>query len=454
MPDAATLDTDFARAHDAIHLWHPMAHPAEMRASPPIVLARAEGITLEDIDGHRSLDAVGGLWCVNLGHSCQPVKDAIRRQLDVLPFFNASRGTTNGPAIELANDLVEFFAPEQLTRAFFTSGGSDAVETALRLARQYHKIRGQHDRVKFISLKKAYHGTHFGGASVNGNANFRRNYEPLLPGCFHIPCPWTYRNPFNEADPERLAKICAALLEDEIKFQGPDTVAAFIMEPVLGAGGVIPPHDSFMPMVRDICRRHGVLLIADEVITGFGRTGAPTGCRLYGVQPDLLCTAKGLTNGYFPLGVVMISQQVAETFESNQDAFGSIGSGYTYSAHPVGAAAGIAALGETQRLKVWSNAAERGTELLTGLRSLQQEYSVVGDVRGRGLMACLELVEDRASKTPIAKERIQRVFAATYRNGVMVRISGNCVIVSPPLVITAADVSKIVSALSRGLAAA
>ena len=244
------------------------------------------------------------------------------------------------------------------------------------------------------------------------------------------------------------------MLEDEIKFQGADTVAAFIMEPVLGAGGVIPPHDSFMPMVRDICRRHGVLLIADEVITGLGRTGAPTGCRLYGVQPDLLCTAKGLTNGYFPLGVVMISERVAEAFESNKDAFGSIGSGYTYSAHPVGAAAGIAALRETQRLKVWSNAAERGTQLLTGLRSLQQEYSIVGDVRGRGLMACLELVEDRAGKTPIAKERINRVFAATYREGVMVRVSGNCVIVSPPLVITAADVGKIVSALAHGRNAA
>jgi putrescine aminotransferase len=454
MPEATMPDVELVRAHNAIHLWHPMAHPAEMRASPPIVLARAEGVTLEDVDGHQSLDAVGGLWCVNLGHSCQPVKDAIRHQLDVLPFFNAFRGTTNGPAIELANLLVQFFAPEKLTRAFFTSGGSDAVDTALRLARQYHKIRGQQDRVKFISLKKSYHGTHFGGASVNGNANFRRNYEPLLPGCFHIPCPWTYRNPFNETDPERLARLCAALLEDEIKFQGPDTVAAFIMEPVLGAGGVIPPHESFMPMVRDICRRHGVLLIADEVITGFGRAGAPTGCRLYGVQPDLLCTAKGLTNGYFPLGVVMISDHVAEAFESNKDAFGSIGSGYTYSAHPVGAAAGIAALRETQRLKVWSNAAERGAELLRGLRSLQQEYAVVGDVRGRGLMACLELVEDRASKTPIGKDRINRVFAATYRAGVMVRISGNCVIVSPPLVISAADVNRIVSALAHGLAAA
>ncbi|MBL8266670.1 aminotransferase class III-fold pyridoxal phosphate-dependent enzyme [Steroidobacter sp.] len=448
------LDSRAASPSTASHLWYPMAHPAEMLAHPPIVLAKAEGVMLEDQTGHRSLDAVGGLWCVNLGHSCEPVKDAIREQLDILPFFNAFRGTSNEPAIDLAAKLAEFFRPEGLTRAFFTSGGSDSVDTALRLARQYHKIRGQHDRVKFISLKKAYHGTHFGGASVNGNANFRRNYEPLLPGCFHIPCPWPYRNPFNETDPQRLAELCAALLEDEIKFQGADTVAAFIMEPVLGAGGVIPPHDSFMPMVKDICTRHGILLIADEVITGFGRAGAPTGSRLYGVQPDLLCTAKALTNGYFPLGVVMIAEQVAQAFESNKDSFGAIGSGYTYSAHPVGAAAGLAALEQIEKLQVWVNAAERGGELLTSLRQLQQEYAIVGDVRGRGLMACLELVEDRASKTPIAKERINRVFAQTYRSGVMVRISGNCVIVSPPLVISAADVQTIAAALARGLAAA
>jgi adenosylmethionine-8-amino-7-oxononanoate aminotransferase len=446
-------DAAFLRENNARHLWHPMSHPAEMRAAPPIVLTEAENVTLVDVDGHRSLDAVGGLWCVNLGHSCRPVKDAMRDQLERLPFFNTFRGTTHAPAIELSERLAKFFAPEGLTRTFFTSGGSDSVDTALRLARQFHKIRKEQDRVKFISLKKGYHGTHFGGASVNGNSNFRRNYEPLLPGCFHIPSPWTYRNPFDESDPKRLAQLCAALLEDEIKFQGADTVAAFIMEPVLGAGGVIVPHDSFMPMVREICDRYGVLLIADEVVTGFGRAGAPTGSRLTGVKPDLLCAAKALTNGYFPLGAVMISERVVQAFESNSDSFGSIGSGYTYSAHPVGAAAGIAALAELERLEVWVNAATRGAELLAGLHALQQKHEIVGDVRGRGLMACLELVSDRSRKTPIGKDAIGRVFAATYRAGVMVRVSGNCVIMSPPLVISAADVRRILEALDVGLAA-
>jgi adenosylmethionine-8-amino-7-oxononanoate aminotransferase len=445
--------SNFIQEHNARHLWHPMAHPAESLAKPPIVVAKAEGVMLEDVDGHRTLDAVGGLWCANLGHSCEPVKQAIRDQLDRLPFYNTFRGTSHERAIELSYDLAEFFAPEGLTRAFFTSGGSDSVEVSLRLARQYHKIRGDKDRTKFISLKKGYHGTHFGGASVNGNANFRRNYEPLLPGCFQIPCPWPYRNPFNETNPEKLADLCAAMLEDEIKFQGADTVAAFIMEPVLGAGGVIPPPDRFMPLVREICTRHGVLLIADEVITGFGRTGALMGCRLYDVKPDLLCAAKALTNGYIPFGAVMISGQVAEAFEANEDTFGMIGTGYTYSAHPVGAAAAIASLAELQRLKVADNAAARGTELLAGLHDLMDKHELIGDVRGRGLMACLELVSDRRKKTPVSKEVVGEIFERTYRAGVMLRISGNILIISPPLVITRDHVRTILDAIDVGLTA-
>ena len=344
-------DSNFLKENNARFMWHPMAHPADMQANPPKVIVGAEGVTLTDVDGHKSLDAVGGLWNVNLGYSCDPIKKAIADQLDQLAYYSAFRGTATGPAIELSHMLSEWFAPDGMLRSFFTSGGSDSVETALRLARQYHKIRGDRDRTKFLSLKKGYHGTHMGGASVNGNANFRRNYEPLLPGCFHIPSPYPYRNPFNETDPERLADLCAAALADEIAFQGPDTIAAFIMEPVLGAGGVIVPHETFMPKVREICDRHGILLIADEVITGFGRSGGWTGSRLWGVKPDMMCIAKAITNGYFPFGAVMIGEKMTEAFESNEDTFGSIGHGYTYSAHPVGAAAALACVPEITRFE-------------------------------------------------------------------------------------------------------
>ncbi len=447
-------DDNFLKANNARHLWHPMAHPAEMQKTPPTIVTGGAGVRITDIDGHQVVDGVGGLWNVNLGYSCQPVKDAIAAQLDRLPYYSIFRGTTNDCVIELAEALKDFFAPDGLSRAFFTSGGGDSVETALRLSRQYHKIRGEAGRVKFLSLKKGYHGTHFGGASVNGNANFRSAYEPMLPGCFHIPAPYTYRNPFNESDPARLAQLCLQALEDEIAFQGAGTIAAFIMEPILGAGGVIPPHPSFMPGVEAICRKNGILLIADEVITAFGRTGAWSGSRLWGVKPDFLCTAKAITNGYFPFGAVMIADAVAEVFEQDTTGRAAIGHGYTYSGHPVGAAAALACLAETLQLNVAGNAAARGAELFAGLQALQAKYEVIGDVRGgHGLMLALELVNDRATKAAPDKALPGRVQAAAYAAGAMVRVSGPNIILSPALILTADEAQVILTALEAGLRA-
>jgi adenosylmethionine-8-amino-7-oxononanoate aminotransferase len=447
-------DSNFLKEHNAKSLWHPMAHPADSLANPPAIITGASGVRISDIDGHEVIDAVGGLWNVNLGFSCQPVKDAIAAQLDVLPYYSTFRGTSNDQVIQLAEVLKDFFAPDGLSRAFFTSGGSDSVETALRLARQYHKIRGEAARTKFLSLKKGYHGTHMGGASVNGNANFRTQYEPLLPGCHHIPAPYTYRNPFHESDPAKLAQLCLQALEDEIAFQGAGTIAAFIMEPILGAGGVIPPHESFMPAVREICTKHGILLIADEVITAFGRTGSWSGSRHWGVQPDFMCTAKAITNGYFPFGAVMIADAVAEVFEQDKTGRAAIGHGYTYSGHPVGAAAALACLQETLRLNVPENAAARGQELHQGLLALQEKHPLIGDVRGgHGLMCAMELVADRASKTPIDKQTTTTLQEVTYQNGAMVRISGPNIILSPPLVLTSQDVQGILTALEAGFAA-
>ncbi|MBD8893282.1 aspartate aminotransferase family protein [Roseibium litorale] len=447
-------DDNFLKENNARHMWHPMAHPADSLANPPDIIVEGEGVEIVDVDGHRTVDAVGGLWNVNLGYSCQPVKDAIAAQLNKLPYYSTFRGTSNDAVIELSAMLRDFFAPDGLSRAFFTSGGSDSVEIALRLARQYHKIRGEAGRVKFLSLKKGYHGTHTLGASVNGNANFRTQYEPLMPGCYHIPAPYTYRNPFNETDPARLAQFCLAALEDEIRFQGAETIAAFIMEPVLGAGGVIPPHESFMPGVRSLCDKYGILLIADEVITAFGRTGSWSGSRHWGVKPEFMCTAKAITNGYFPFGAVMVADGVAEVFENDKSGKGAIGSGYTYSGHPVGAAAAIACLKETERLQVKNNAAARGAELYEGLLKLADKHEAIGDVRGgHGLMCALELVSDRTSKTPVNKQVIGKVHRVTYENGVMVRVSGNNIIMSPPLVLSQQNVQTILSALDAGFEA-
>ncbi|PSL18501.1 aminotransferase class III-fold pyridoxal phosphate-dependent enzyme [Shimia abyssi] len=446
-------DDNFLKENNARHLWHPMGAPGDTQENAPTIIKSAAGATITDLDERTVIDAVGGLWCVNLGYSNDVIKDAIAKQLYDLPYYSAFAGTSNPMAIEASYAVREFFAEDGMARVFFTSGGSDSVETALRLSRQYHRLRGEPTRTKFMSLKKGYHGTHFGGASVNGNNRFRINYEPLMPGCFHLPSPYPYRNPFNETNPAYLAQNVAAAFEDEIAFQGANTIAAFIMEPIQGAGGVIVPDASFMTLMREICDRHGILMISDEVITGFGRTGDWSGARHWGVKPDIMTTAKGITSGYFPVGAALFSDKVAEVFEKGgPDA--AIFHGYTYSAHPVGAAAVVATLSETLRLDTKTNAGLRGTQLYEGVCALAEKHDIIGDVRGgHGLMTGIELVTDRANKTPMDAGSMQRVHAATYEAGTMVRIGGNNILMSPPLTISAAEVDQIIAALDVGFSA-
>ncbi|THD74007.1 aminotransferase class III-fold pyridoxal phosphate-dependent enzyme [Thalassobius vesicularis] len=446
-------DQNFLKENNARQLWHPMGAPADIRANAPTIITSAEGVKITDIDGHSVVDAVGGLWCVNLGYSNNVVKDAIAKQLYDLPYYSAFAGSTNPPAIEAAYAVQEMFAEDGVERVFFTSGGSDSVETTLRLARQYHRLRGEPTRTKFLSLKKGYHGTHFGGASVNGNARFRTAYEPLLAGCFHLPSPYTYRNPYNETDPAKLAQNIAAAMEDEIAFQDPKTIAAFIMEPIQGAGGVIVPDASFMKLMRDICDRHGILLISDEVITGFGRTGDWSGARHWGVKPDMMSMAKGITSGYFPVGAALISGKVAEVFEG-AGSEGGIYHGYTYSAHPVGAAAVTATISETLRLDTKTNAAARGKQLHEGILKLAEKHDIIGDVRGgHGLMHGIEIVSDKAAKTPMDAASMKRIHTAAYQAGAMVRLGMHNILMSPPLTITEAEVQVILDALDAGFSA-
>lgn len=448
------MEQQLLKQNNAEFIWHPMAHPGAMKKAKPDIVARGEGCWIWDIDGHKMLDGVGGLWACNLGHSAKAVRDAIVAQLDELPFYNTFRGTTHPRAIELSTKLVKLMEPDGVASVMFSSGGSDAVETALKLARQYHKLRGEKDRFKFISLRQGYHGVHFGGMSVNGNTNFRRAYEPLLPGCFHIDTPWVYRNPYTE-DPIKLGEICAELLEREIIFQGPDTVAAFIAEPVQGAGGVIVPPANYWPAVRKICDKYGVLLIADEVVTGFGRTGQLFGTRLWGVNADLWCLAKGISSGYVPLGATAISSKVAQVFNDDKTGQAAVGHGYTYSAHPLGAAAALATLDEIERLDVPGNAGRMGAVMQERLRKLEQTCSFVGDVRGIGLMLGIEMVENKVLRTPMPRSSDipARVAKEAYQRGLMVRISGPNLILSPPLVISESEINLLCDVLEASFAA-
>ena len=444
------MTTDELKAANARSLWHPMAHPKAMKDTPPDIIVRGEGSYIWDVDGHKMVDGVGGLWSANLGFGRTEIRDAIVAQLDELPFYNIFRGTTHPRAIELSERVVEMMRPDGVSAVFFSNGGSDAVEGALKLARQYWKIKGQSDRTKFISLKQGYHGVHFGGMSVNGNTNFRRAYEPLLPGCFHVDTPWIYRNPFTE-DPERLAEICANQLEREIVFQGPDTVAAFIAEPVQGAGGVIVPPANYWPLIRQICDKYGVLLIADEVVTGFGRTGELFGTRLWGVKADLWCLAKGISNGYVPLGATAISEKVADVFANGDAGLGAVSHGYTYSAHPVAAAAAMATLNILEREDVLGNVKSQGAHLMSRLTKLGEKSRLIGDVRGIGLMVCLEMVADKKTKAAFGRgaKEVAAVAKEAYRLGAMVRTSGPNIILSPALTINREQIDQLCDALEQ-----
>ncbi len=447
-----TMSADQLRDANARHMLHPMIDPKAVAAAPPLIIDRAQGVHVYDLDGKRYLDTVASLWNVNVGHNRPELKAALIEQVDKLAYYSTFQNTSNPPAIELSARLMRLFAPEKMARVLFSSGGSDAIETAMKLARQYWQLEGRAQRTKFISLKWGYHGVHFGGASLNGNPLFRTAYEPLMPGCFQIEAPYTYRNTWDETDPARLARRCADELDRAIQYQGPDTVAAFVAEPVLGAGGVIVPHESYWPLVRAVCDKHGVLLISDEVVTGFGRIGAMCGARAWGVAPDLMAMAKGINSGYVPLGATLLNERVAAAFDKpGQNA--ALMHGYTYSGHALACAVALANLDIVEREDLPGQAARVGALLQAHLTAFDR-YPQVGDIRGKGLMAALELVSDRASKAPlmVASPFARALVEAARSEGAIVRIQGNRLILSPPLVFTPADVDETVRILHAAFA--
>ncbi|MGE0331771.1 MAG: aminotransferase class III-fold pyridoxal phosphate-dependent enzyme [Ramlibacter sp.] len=442
------------RAANAQHMFHPMIDPKAARATPPLVIERADGVHVWDIDGQRYLDTVASLWNVNVGHNRPEIKAAITAQLDRVAYYSTFQNTSNPPAIELSARLATMFAPEKMVRVLFSSGGSDAVETALKLARQYWQLEGQGGRTKFLSLKWGYHGVHFGGASVNGNPAFRQPYEPLLPGCFQVESPYTYRNPWSERDPARLAALCLEDLERAIQYQGAHTIAAFIAEPVQGAGGVIVPHESYWPGLRRVLDKYGILLISDEIVTGFGRIGSLCGARAWGVAPDLMAMAKGINSGYVPLGATLVNDRVAAAFDK-PGVPAPLMHGYTYSGHPLACAAANANLAIVEAEGLPQRALEVGGYLLERLGELMR-HAHVGEVRGKGLMCAVELVTDRDSRTPLAPPSpyVQALTATARREGAIIRVQGNRLILSPPLVFSRADVDETLRILDSAFEAA
>ncbi len=432
-------------------MLHPMVDPKALREHPPLVIDRADGVYVYDLDGRRYLDCVASLWNVNVGHNRPELKQAIVAQLDKLAYYATFINTSNPPAIELSQRLVELFEQEEMVKVMYSSGGSDAVETAFKLARQYWKLEGQAERTKFISLKYGYHGVHFGGLSASGNPAFRTAYEPLMPGFFHIESPYLYRNPWTD-DHDKLGELCAQELDRAIEFHGARTIAAFIAEPVQGTGGIIVPPPNFWPLVRKVCDKHGVLLIADEVVTGFGRTGSMSGARGWGVKPDIMVLAKGINSGYVPLGATMINRRVASAWDRD-DPLAALMHGYTYSGHPLACAAANAALQIVVNEDLPGNAARQGDYLLERLEPFAHKFKSVGDVRGKGLMIGLELVKDKTTKAPFhpGDPFPKKIMEIARREGAMVRAAGNRLILSPPLVITRDHADAMLDIIERSI---
>ncbi|MFG6082907.1 aminotransferase class III-fold pyridoxal phosphate-dependent enzyme [Paracoccus litorisediminis] len=444
---------NFLRENNARYQFHPMIHPMLSQAHPPQIIVAGDGCRVTDIDGKTYIDGVGGLWNVNVGHNRPEVKQAIIAQMDQISYYSSFAGTATPPSIELSALVCGMADVEEADKIVFSANGSDAVETALKLARQYWRLAGEPGRYKFISLKNGYHGVHFGGVSVNGSPYYRGAYEPLLPGCTQIDTPWTYRNPYSQ-DPEELAQIIADLLDREIRHQGPQTVAAFIAEPVQGAGGVIVPPASFWPKLREVCDRYGVLLIADEVVTGFGRSGSMFGARGWGVKPDIMCLAKGISAGYVPLGATVLNRRVVSAWYQGITPEGFLMHGYTATGHPLACAAALAALDIVIREDLPGNAARQGTRLIEKLKPLADSSSIVGEVRGKGLMIGLDLVADKVSRASLDPSNgiAERVAAYARDEGAIVRPAGSTIILSPPLVINEAECDILASALTAAFA--
>ena len=434
-------------ARDAAHLIHPLHDEALHRRAR--VWVKGDGAILTDADGRECIDGLAGLWNVTAGHGRTELAEAMRAQAAELAYVSGYAGSSNPRAIELAERLAALCYPS-INRFFFTSGGGEATDSSIKMARAYWKLRGKPDKTRVISRIDGYHGVTLAAMSATGLSRYWPLFEPRVPGFSHVPAPDPYRY---EAPPGESQGVAAAdELERAILRQGADTVAMFIAEPVQGAGGVIVPPDDYFPRIREICDRHDVLLVADEVITGFGRTGRLFALDHWGVEPDVVQFAKAITSGYFPFGGIGVSDRLAETLDRAGEPWMHA---YTYSAHPVGCAVALRTLRIIEDERFPEQAAAKGGELLARLRAALADHPHVGDVRGKGLMCAVELVEDRADKRPFPAGRGvgAAVLRAAAERGLVSRVKADTYLLAPPIVVTSAQIERMVEILAESVRA-
>ncbi|MCV2888471.1 aspartate aminotransferase family protein [Ruegeria aquimaris] len=443
--------------NDQIALWdresffHPSTHLA-MHArgeTPSRVIRTGSGVHIEDRDGKRMLDAFAGLYCVNVGYGRPEIAEAIADQARELAYYHAYVGHGTEASITLAKMVMDR-APAGMSKVYFGLSGSDANETNIKLVWYYNNILGRPEKKKIISRWRGYHGSGLMTGSLTGLELFHRKFDLPLSQVIHTDAPYYYRREEAELSEAAFSAQCAARLEELILAEGPHTIAAFIGEPVLGTGGIVPPPAGYWPAIQAVLRKYDILLIADEVVTGFGRLGSMFGSDHYGISPDFITIAKGLTSAYAPLSGSIVSDRVWQVLEQGTDENGPIGHGWTYSAHPVGAAAGVANLKLIDDLGLVENAGRMGAALKQGLTEALAEHPNVGDVRGEGLMCAIELVEDRPVRRMFDPQRkIGPAIAAKMSElGVIARAmpQGDIIGYAPPFCITQQEVDTVVAA--------
>jgi adenosylmethionine-8-amino-7-oxononanoate aminotransferase len=434
---------------DRKHLIHPVINYRVHEARGVTVLESASGAFLRDAAGNELLDAFSGLWCVNVGYGQQSIVDAATAQMQKLPYATGYFHFGSEPAIELAQKLVEV-SPASLQHVYFTLGGSDAVDSALRFITHYFNATGRPSKKHIIALQRGYHGSSTTGAGLTALPAFHRNFDLPLPNQHHLPSPYAYRGDF--ADDTALIAASVAALEAMVAELGAENVAAFFCEPIQGSGGVIVPPVGWLKAMRQSCRKLGILFVADEVITGFGRTGPLFACQGENVEPDLMTVAKGLTSGYAPMGAVLMSDEIYQGI-ANGDAEAVVGHGHTYSAHPVSAAIGLEVLRLYHEGGLLANGVARAPRFAQGLDALLA-HPLVGDSRHRGLLGALELVADKDSKAGFdpALKLSERIAAAAYENRLIFRAFGDNILgFAPALSYTEAEFDLMFERLEKTL---
>ncbi|ASP86601.1 aspartate aminotransferase family protein [Sinorhizobium meliloti] len=427
---------------DRAHLIHPVASYRGHEKLGVRVLASAKGATVTDASGRQLIDGFAGLWCVNAGYGHETIVEAAAKQMRELPYATAYFGLGSEPAIRLASELAER-APGDLNHVYFTLGGSDAVDSTIRFIRYYWIARGEPQRDQFISVEQGYHGSSTAGAGLTALPAFHTGFGIPFDWQHKIPSHYAYRNPVGD-DPQAIIAASLTALRRKVEEIGPERVAAFYAEPVQGSGGVLVPPRGWMKAMRELCRDLGILFVADEVITGFGRTGPLFASTEDEIVPDFITTAKGLTSGYVPMGAVFMADHIYQTIADGAGA-SAVGHGYTYSAHPVSAAVGLEVL-KLYENGLLENGVKAGARLMEGLESLR-DHPLVGDVRGRGMLAAIELVVDKAKKTllPAAAEPARRIFDRAWENGLVIRAFANGVLgYAPPLCCSETEIEAII----------